>query len=80
MPALKITLKKSLIGYKWDQRRTARALGLNKVGSSITQPDTAAIRGMVRQLIHVLDVESIEGEAPGPRPRTRRNAGETETV
>jgi large subunit ribosomal protein L30 len=80
MPALKITLKKSLIGYIHDQRLTARALGLGKVGSSVTQPDNAAIRGMVRKIIHVIDVEQLDGDAPGPRPRARRNAVQSETV
>jgi large subunit ribosomal protein L30 len=59
----KITLKKSLIGYERDQRLTANALGLGKVGSSIIQPDNSAIRGMIKKLVHVLHVETID-EAP----------------
>ena len=56
----KITLKKSLIGYEKDQRLTANALGLGKVGSSIVQPDNPAIRGMIRKLVHVLHVETVD--------------------
>jgi large subunit ribosomal protein L30 len=59
MGNIKITLKKSLIGYEKDQRLTANALGLGKIGSSIIQPDNAAIRGMVRKLVHVLHVEDV---------------------
>jgi large subunit ribosomal protein L30 len=59
--AIKITLRKSLIGYEKSQRLTANALGLGKIGSSITQPDNPAIRGMVRKIIHVVDiVEAVE--------------------
>ena len=62
---LKITLTKSLIGYADIQRRTARALGLGKTGSSVLQQDSAPIRGMVHKLRHVLSVETVE-DAPAP--------------
>jgi large subunit ribosomal protein L30 len=61
---LKITLKKSLIGYEKDQRLTANALGLGKIGSSVVQPDNSAIRGMVKKLVHVLNVETVADDAP----------------
>jgi len=61
---LKITLRKSLIGYEKDQRLTANALGLGKVGSSIVQPDNPAIRGMIKKLVHVLNVEAVDVEVP----------------
>ena len=71
MPALKITLKKSLIGYEKSQGKTAHALGLNKVGSSIVQPDNGAVRGMISKLEHVVVVETLAGDPPGKR----RNIG-----
>jgi large subunit ribosomal protein L30 len=61
---LKITLRKSLIGYEKDQRLTANALGLGKVGSSIVQPDNKPIRGMIKKLSHVLTVEPAEETKP----------------
>ncbi len=57
---LKITLKKSLIGYEKDQRLTANALGLGKIGSSKVHPDNGPIRGMIKKLVHVLNVETVE--------------------
>jgi large subunit ribosomal protein L30 len=60
---LKITLRKSLIGYEKDQRLTANALGLGKVGSTTVQPDNPAIRGMIKKLVHVLNVETVADEA-----------------
>jgi len=76
MPALKITLTKSVIGFEKSQGLTTRALGLGKVGSTITQPDCASIRGMLHKVRHLVSVETVAGDAPGPRPRTRRTATE----
>lgn len=78
MASLKIVLKKSLIGYEKTQKLTARALGLNKVGSSVTQPDTAPIRGMIKKITHVLEVETLEGEeisAPSKNASRKRHHG-----
>jgi large subunit ribosomal protein L30 len=60
---LKITLTKSLIGYEKDQRLTANALGLGKIGSTRLQPDNKAIRGMIKKLVHVLHVETVADES-----------------
>jgi len=79
MPALKITLTGSLIGYKWDQGRTAQALGLRKVGATVVRPDNASIRGMVDKLSHVVVVESIPGDAPEPRSHARRKSASVPT-
>ena len=62
MADIKITLTRSLIGYEKSQRLTARALGLNKIGSSVTHQDTAPIRGMIKKITHVLTVETAEGQ------------------
>lgn len=78
MPALKITLTKSMIGFEKSQGRTARALGLKKVGTTVTQPDNDAIRGMLHKLRHAVAVETVAGDAPGPRPRVRKNTADTE--
>lgn len=63
MPLLKITLVKSLASHPEDQRRTAKALGLGKVNSSVQQQDNPAIRGMVTKLAHLIKVETVEQEA-----------------
>jgi large subunit ribosomal protein L30 len=56
---LKITLTRSLIGFAANQHRIARALGLGKTGSSVCQPDTPAIRGMIHKIRHLLTVETV---------------------
>ena len=54
---LKITLVKSPIGPK--QKATVAALGLNKTGKTVEQPDNAAIRGMIQNVRHLVKVEEI---------------------
>lgn len=56
---LKITLVKSTIGAIPKHRATVKALGLKKTNSSVEQPDNAAIRGMIRQVTHLVKVEEI---------------------
>ena len=60
---LKITLRKSFIGYNKRQRATAKALGLGKVGSSVLQAESPAILGMVRAIPHLLSVETLQEPA-----------------
>ena len=70
---IKITLVRSLIGDEKSQRLTARALGLNKVGSTVTQPDNGSVRGMIKKITHVLKVEAADGTLISqPRPRVGR--------
>lgn len=69
MAELKITLKRSLIGYDNRQRLTARALGLGKLGSSVTQEDSSTVRGMIRKLAHVVTVEQDGNLISAPAPR-----------
>lgn len=56
---LKITLVKSTIGAIPKHIKTVKALGLNKVNSSVEQQDNAAIRGMINQVKHLVKVEEI---------------------
>lgn len=69
---LKITLTRSLIGGKQDQRLTARALGLGKVGSTVYQNDNGPIRGMIHKLNHVLTVETVDDSAAPAKKDTKK--------
>ncbi|MCR8636288.1 MULTISPECIES: 50S ribosomal protein L30 [Paenibacillus] len=57
---LQITLKRSLIGRPEVQRRTVTSLGLRKINQIVTQQDNAAIRGMVNQVSHLVEVKEVE--------------------
>jgi len=56
---IKITLVKSTIGAIPKHKRTVQALGLGKVNSSVIQQDNIAIRGMAKQISHLVKVEEI---------------------
>lgn len=53
---LRITWKKSAIGYKEDQKRTIQALGLRRLGHSVEHSDTRAVRGMILKVRHLVEV------------------------
>ena len=57
---VKVTLVRSLIGYPRIQRETAKGLGLRKLHSHAVLKETPAAVGMIRKIIHVLKVETVE--------------------
>jgi large subunit ribosomal protein L30 len=59
MSQLKITLTRSINGVKENQRATVKALGLKKIGQSVTQADNAQIRGMINVVNHLVKVEEV---------------------
>ena len=59
MGNLKITLKKSIIKSKEDQKATVAAVGLRKIGQTVEQKDNAQIRGMINKVSHLVQVEEI---------------------
>ena len=58
---LKITLVKSPIGAIPKQKATVAALGLNKTGKTVEQPDNAAIRGMIQNVRHLSNLKPAVG-------------------
>ncbi|QTA38699.1 50S ribosomal protein L30 [Thermosipho ferrireducens] len=60
MKKLKITLIKSPIGYKYDQKDTVKRLGLRKLNSTVIKDDVPQIRGMIRKVRHLVKVEEID--------------------
>jgi large subunit ribosomal protein L30 len=59
MGNLKITLKKSTIKSKEDQKATVAALGLRKIGQTVEHKDNPQIRGMINKVSHLVQVEEI---------------------
>ena len=56
---LKITQTRSIIDQIEPQKRTIRALGLGRPNYSVVKNDTPQIRGMIRQVIHLVRVEEV---------------------
>jgi len=54
---LRITLVKSPIGFPEPQKRTVRALGLHRMHQTVEHQDTPAMRGMLKSVIHLLQIE-----------------------
>jgi large subunit ribosomal protein L30 len=60
MAELKITQRKSGIGGTARQRETLKTLGLRKIGASVTREDKPEVRGMVRAVAHLVEVEEVK--------------------
>ncbi len=54
----KVTLIKSIIGCKPNQKATAKSLGLNRVGDSIVHEDNAVLAGKIKVIWHLVKVEN----------------------
>lgn len=52
-----ITLVKSPIGSKKNQKDTLKALGLTKMNKSVEKVNNSNIQGMIRTVAHLVKVE-----------------------
>jgi large subunit ribosomal protein L30 len=59
MAKLKIKWVRSSIGYPKDQKDTIKALGFHKLQNTVEHEDHPAIRGMIRKVSHLVQVEEI---------------------
>jgi large subunit ribosomal protein L30 len=53
----RVTLVKSPIGYSQRQKDTVRALGLRRLNQTVEHTDSAAIRGMLNKVSHLVLIE-----------------------
>jgi len=56
MAKIKIKQVRSGIDHPADQKRTLKALGLNKINRVVEKTDTPQIRGMVRKVHHLVTI------------------------
>ena len=56
---IRITLKRSPIGYNKRQRATVAALGLNKISSSAVHTESDSVKGMIVKVGHLLEVTQL---------------------
>jgi len=54
-----VTWQKSAINYPKDQKATVRALGLKRLRDTVEHDDNRTIRGMLRKVRHLVEVEEI---------------------
>ncbi len=60
MGKLKITQVRSAVDRGERQRGAIRALGMKRIGQSVTHEDRPEIRGMVATVTHLVEVEEVE--------------------
>ena len=53
---LKVTLRKSTIGFNKTQAKTVQGMGLRRINHSVELPDTEATRGMIHKVRHLVEV------------------------
>ena len=58
---LVIKQRRSSAGANRPQRETLRSLGLRGIGTSTERADGPALRGMLRRVSHLVDVEVANG-------------------
>ena len=59
MEKIKVTLTKSLIAAKPNQKATAASLGLHKIGNFIVHEDNAVLAGKIKVISHLVKVENV---------------------
>jgi len=61
---MRVTYRKSAIGYAHDQKATIAALGLRRLHQTVEHPDTPALRGMVHKVRHLVSVDGVAADSP----------------
>ena len=64
MSTLRVTYRKSVIGYAKDQKATVAALGLKKLNHTVEHQNSSSIRGMVHKVRHLVSVDGLPADTP----------------
>jgi large subunit ribosomal protein L30 len=54
---VKVTLMKSPIGFRDNQEKVVRGLGLRRIRHTVELKDTPAVRGMIHKVRHLVEVK-----------------------
>jgi large subunit ribosomal protein L30 len=69
---IRATWRKSAIGYSEETKATIRSLGFRKLNQSRELPDNPAVRGLLRRVRFLVQVDGPEGgEAWRPPARAK---------
>ena len=80
MSTVRVTYRKSAIGYAWDQKATLAALGLRKLHHSVDHEATPSIRGMVNKVRHLVSVNGEPADSAAGMALLQSLANESETA
>ena len=60
---VRVTYRKSSIGYAQDQKATVVALGLHRLRQTVEHPDTPVLRDMVQKVRHLVSVDGVPADS-----------------
>ncbi len=63
MAKIRITLVRSGVGHKVDQKLTLSTLGFHRINQSVVHEDSASVRGMISKVRHLVKVEEVSDRA-----------------
>ena len=66
-PLLRVRQTVSTIGRILHQEKVIKGLGLRGPGSEVVVANTPSFRGMVKKVIHLVDVQEIDGPSEQKR-------------
>ena len=72
MTTLRVTWRKSAIGYARDQKATIAALGLRRLHQTVEHPDSSTLRGMVDKVRHLVSVDGVPADTAAGRELLNR--------
>jgi large subunit ribosomal protein L30 len=61
-PFLKVRQQVSTIGRDKEQEKVVKGLGLRGPGSVVVVANTPSFRGMVKKVIHLLQVDEVDSD------------------
>jgi large subunit ribosomal protein L30 len=74
---LRITLVRSIVGTNPSARGTVRALGLDRIGHTVELTDGPAVRGQVRAVRYLLEVEEVAAPSKGRASASKKEEAES---
>ena len=63
MAKIRVTLVRSGVSHKFDQKQTLTALGFHRINQSVVHEDSASVRGMISKVRHLVKVEEVSDQA-----------------
>jgi large subunit ribosomal protein L30 len=57
---LRVTLSKSPINCRYNEKRTVEALGLRRMHQTVEHDDTPVVRGMIAKVRYLVTVEVVD--------------------
>lgn len=77
---LRITQVRSVVGRKFDQKATLKALGIKKMNDTVVKDNTPQIRGMIRKINHLLSVEEVEEKKKSKAKKKKTSKSKKKTT